>query len=108
MSDFHEQFAKRLKERRRDAHLSQREVGSLAGVSSEFVSRMERGLTLPALETFVRVCAALGTTPNELLLERPYSSEMEALSARLSSGDSDAAKAALHAAEAILAYEPPR
>ena len=105
MSAFHDKFARLLKTRRTQARLSQRVVAERAGVSSEFISRMERGLTLPALDTFVRLCTALGTTPNDLLLDRPYSSDVEALNARLASSPADVAKSAVHAAEAILAYQ---
>ncbi len=104
MSDFHDRFARLLKDRRSQAKLSQRVVAERAGVSSEFISRMERGLTLPALDTFVRLCDALGTTPNDLLMERPYSSDLEALNARLASSPPEATRSAIHAAEAILAY----
>lgn len=105
MSDFHDRFARLLKDRRTNARLSQRVVAERAGVSSEFISRMERGLTLPALDTFVRLCNALGTTPNDLLLEQPYETPVEALNARLRSSTPEAARSAVHAAEAILAYE---
>ncbi|MEM6955656.1 MAG: helix-turn-helix transcriptional regulator [Myxococcota bacterium] len=104
MSTFHDRFARLLKARRTAARLSQRVVAERAGVSSEFISRMERGLTLPALDTFVRLCDALNTTPNDLLLDRPYTTAMEALNARIRSSTPEAARTAVHAAEAILAY----
>lgn len=104
MSHFHQRFAKLLKEKRSQARLSQRVVAERAGVSSEFISRMERGLTLPALDTFIRLCDALNTTPNDLLLDRPYATEVEALNARLASSPPEAARHAVMAAEAILAY----
>ena len=107
MSEFHEHFARFLKAGRRRARLSQRAVAERVGVSSEFISRMERGLTLPALDTFVRLCRALGTTPNSLLLERPYSSDVEKMNANLACSSPDRVKLAVLAAEAILAYDPP-
>lgn len=108
MSDFHDHFSALLKQRRKLANLSQRVVAERAGVSAEFISRMERGLTLPALDTFSRLCDALVCTPNDLLLDKPYADEVEALSARLSSSAPDVARAAVYAAEAILAYVPER
>lgn len=108
MSDFHAHFASLLKLRRQHARLSQRLVAERAGVSAEFISRMERGLTLPALDTFTRLCEALDCTPNDLLLDRPYADEVEGLTAKLSSSPPELATAAVYAAEAILAYEPLR
>lgn len=102
MSEFHKSFAVRLKKCRKRAALSQRELAHRAGVSGEFISRMERGITLPAMETFSKMCAALGCGPNELLLDGRRDA-VSGLEGRLAAASPDTAKMAIRAAEAILA-----
>jgi transcriptional regulator with XRE-family HTH domain len=50
----------RLKELRRDAEMSQREVGLLAGIHRPIICRIERGQHTTSFETVCRYAAALG------------------------------------------------
>ena len=51
--------------------MTQRELAESARLSPEFVSRIERGVTSPSLDTLVRICRALECTPNDLLMAEP-------------------------------------
>jgi len=96
-------LARQLKRQRRRARLTQRDLAEIASLSPEFVSRIERGVTSPSLETFLRLCRALGCTPNDLLL--PEATEaVTHFGDRLRGSDPETARRAIHAAEAILAY----
>ena len=97
-------LARQLKRQRRRSRLTQRELAENARLSPEFVSRIERGVTSPSLDTFVRICRALECTPNDLLLTEP-SDVVANFSDRLRGSDPETARRAIHAAEAILAYE---
>ena len=48
--------------------LSQDVVSGFAGIGRTHLSAIERGLRKPTLETFVRVCDALGVKPSELMV----------------------------------------
>jgi len=52
---------------RRQAGLSQGELGKQAGVSQPKVSQFEKGQALPPLEVFVGFCKALEARPDQLL-----------------------------------------
>ena len=47
--------------------LSQDVVSGFAGIGRTHLSAIERGLRNPTLETFVRVCEALGVKPSDLM-----------------------------------------
>jgi len=66
-----EQMAERLGRNlfllRRQAGLSQGELGRQAGVSQPKVSQFEQGVALPPLEIFIGFCQALEASPDQLL-----------------------------------------
>jgi y4mF family transcriptional regulator len=51
-----------VRERRRASHLSQRELGELAGVGTRFVSELERDKPTVRLNTVNKVLAVFGKT----------------------------------------------
>src|SRR5689334_6794794 len=51
--------------------LNQLEVAGRIGISSEAYGRLERGLMMPRLATFLRLCEVLSVEPNDLLLVSP-------------------------------------
>jgi transcriptional regulator with XRE-family HTH domain len=51
--------------------LNQSEVAERVGISNEVYGRLERGLMMPRLATFLRMCEVLAVEPNELLLASP-------------------------------------
>jgi transcriptional regulator with XRE-family HTH domain len=56
-----------LRAKREKLGISQEELAELAGVDRTYVSILERGLKSPTLETFERICSALGTLPERVL-----------------------------------------
>lgn len=46
---------------------TQDDAAERAGISSEFYARIERGGTMPSVPTLVRICGALGVSPDALL-----------------------------------------
>jgi transcriptional regulator with XRE-family HTH domain len=61
-------FGEALREKRRDAGISQRELADKIGVDFSYISKVENGrLPPPAADTVVKICRVLGTKPEELL-----------------------------------------
>lgn len=61
-------FGKRLRLLMRTQHWSQHDLAHKTGISQSFISTICRGEKLPSLESAMRICEALGVTPNDLLL----------------------------------------
>jgi transcriptional regulator with XRE-family HTH domain len=63
-------FASRLKAARLSrGYLSARQFARAIGIDENRYTRYERGEIEPGFAILLRICTALGTTPNELLLE---------------------------------------
>jgi transcriptional regulator with XRE-family HTH domain len=61
-------FGTILREKRRAAGLSQRQLADRAAVDFSYISKLENGrLAAPAAETIARLCEILGCPPEELL-----------------------------------------
>ena len=58
----------RLAQRRRELGLKQFELAEKAGLSNNYLSSIERGWSIPSLETFATLCLALNTSPDYFLL----------------------------------------
>ena len=56
-----------LAETREKKRLSQEVVSGLAGIGRTHLSAIERGLRKPTLETFFRLCQALGERPSHMM-----------------------------------------
>ncbi len=69
--------AKRLKEERRKAGLTQLELSMRAGVSQNMIAYIERGDRNPALRTVMKICNALNIRLSDLLndIESPNESK---------------------------------
>jgi transcriptional regulator with XRE-family HTH domain len=61
------EFAKRVREARGKAGLTQWEAAERMGIATEVYGRMERGLLLPSLPTLLRLCTVLKVDANALL-----------------------------------------
>lgn len=59
----------RLRSLRKASHRTQDDVSTAIGLTTEAYARIERGLSLPSFPTLLRLCAALETRPDVLLLE---------------------------------------
>ena len=60
-------FGSELKARRDASGFSQAALAAESGLSEDFVSKMERGLRQPALETMLRLGEALGVPASSLM-----------------------------------------
>ena len=58
-----------LRAKREHLGFSQEKIAELAGVDRTYISILERGLKSPTLETFERICTALGTLPERVIAE---------------------------------------
>ncbi len=45
---------------RKDAHLTQAELAARIGVDKSYISRIEKGVTVPSVATFYRLVSAMG------------------------------------------------
>ena len=52
---------------RRERGLTQEQLGEMIGVASNSISRIERGLLIPALPTLIDICNALETGADTIL-----------------------------------------
>lgn len=62
-----ERFAANLICARKDAGLTQEEVGVRAGLHQTEISELERGLRVPRMDTLVKLCGVTGVEPNALM-----------------------------------------
>jgi len=62
-------IGKRIKRFRINAKLSQSQLAEKAEIDTNNLSRIERGLITPSLDTVLKLSDALGITPNDILLE---------------------------------------
>ena len=65
--DYHE-IGQRIALRRKALGLWQTEVCERCDINSNYLSNIERAVSIPSLEVFMRICTALDTTPDVLLL----------------------------------------
>src|SRR5690349_7535330 len=78
-----QELSVRLRRRRLEIGLSQSKLAERVDVSAEFISRLERGATLPSLPTLMRLCSALGCSPDDLLVGKRKADRFEQLRDRL-------------------------
>jgi len=53
-----------LLEARKKAHLTQEDLAKRIGADKSYISRIERGVTIPSVATFYRIINSLGLTVN--------------------------------------------
>lgn len=61
-------LGKRLAELRKQKKLTQEKLAEKTGLANNYISNIENNRSIPSLETLVKLCDALGVTPNEILL----------------------------------------
>jgi transcriptional regulator with XRE-family HTH domain len=67
MDNTHEILMRRLKELRAKRKLSQEELAERAGITSQYLSRLENGRHDPSLSVLVKLANALGVKVGKLL-----------------------------------------
>jgi transcriptional regulator with XRE-family HTH domain len=99
----------RLRNGRKAAGLTQALLAQRSGVSTELVSRIERGRCLPSVPTLVAFARALGSTPNELLgFQSEDAPEVTALLTLLRGLPASRRREIHRIAEALATYERQR
>lgn len=63
------QLGTRLRSLRKRVHWTQETLSERIGLTAEAYARIERGLSLPSFPTLLRLCNALDTRPDVLLLD---------------------------------------
>lgn len=62
------ELGKRIAARRKALGLKQNKVNEMAGLSDKYLSNIETARSIPSIDVLMRICAALDTTPDSLLL----------------------------------------
>lgn len=65
------QLGERVRQKRKDCHLSQETLAEKVGISVNTVSRIEGGQAAISIEIFVKLVEVLGADANELLGKNP-------------------------------------
>lgn len=61
------ELGNRIRDRRREIHLSQEKVAEKAGISTNTISRIEGGQSAMSIEIFMKLVEILGVDANQLL-----------------------------------------
>jgi len=58
----------RVARRRKALHQTQAKIAEQCGISDQYLSNIERAVSIPSTEVIMRLAAALDTTPDEFLV----------------------------------------
>ena len=61
-------IGKRIRQRRLEMHLKQKDLAEMLDVSNNHISNIENGASMASLDLFVRICDALKVTPDYIVL----------------------------------------
>ncbi|MDE7229907.1 MAG: helix-turn-helix domain-containing protein [Oscillospiraceae bacterium] len=64
----YKEVGKRIADRRRELGLKQWQVNEMAGLCNNYISNVERATTVISIDVLMKICMALETTPDALLL----------------------------------------
>jgi transcriptional regulator with XRE-family HTH domain len=76
MTQLRTQFAERLKTLRIEKQLTQEQLAKLTGLSTSFISSMERGINAPSFETLESLAKALDVPAKDLFDFDSYGPEI--------------------------------
>ncbi|KJS87825.1 MAG: transcriptional regulator [Clostridiales bacterium 43-6] len=62
------QLGKRIAKRRKVLNLTQDDVAEATELSNNFISNIENNHSIPSVETLMKICKVLNTTPDYFLL----------------------------------------
>lgn len=65
--DYHE-IGRRIAKRRAQVKMTQAKVAELCGISEQYVSNIERSVSIPSTEVIMALAHVLETTPDEFLV----------------------------------------
>lgn len=102
----YKEVGKRIADRRRELGLKQWQVNEMAGLCNNYLSNIERATTVISIDVLMKICAALNTTPDALLLDAITSDEdndyLKSMTSRLRQMSSKQARLALSLMDWIL------
>ena len=64
----YKEVGRRIADRRRELGLKQWQVNEMAGLCNNYLSNVERATTVISIDVLMKICMALETTPDALLL----------------------------------------
>lgn len=64
----YKELGRRISARRRELGLKQWQVNEMAGLSDKYLSNIERATSVLSIDVLMKLCDALETTPDALLL----------------------------------------
>lgn len=62
------ELGKRIAARRKALGLKQNKVNEMAGLSDKYLSNIETARSIPSIDVLMKICTALDTTPDSLLM----------------------------------------
>jgi transcriptional regulator with XRE-family HTH domain len=68
MSIDYRDLGKRIAKRRKVLNLTQEDVAEATGLSNNFISNIENNYSIPSIDSLLKICEAIDTTPDYLLL----------------------------------------
>ncbi|MGN1421968.1 MAG: helix-turn-helix domain-containing protein [Oscillospiraceae bacterium] len=102
-------LGKRIAARRRELGLKQYQVNERAGLSDKYISCIETAKSIPSIDVLMRICDALETTPDHLLLGTVSDTESESfdrqISERISELDTESKKFIMDILELTVKYK---
>ena len=105
-------LGKRIARRRRELGMKQYQVSERAGLSDKYISCIETAKSIPSIDVLVRICDALETTPDMLLLGAVSNTDRESyerqLIKKLQRLDSAARQLAIEMLDKFVQYEQDR
>lgn len=104
----YKEVGKRIAERRRELGLKQWQVNEMAGLCNNYLSNVERATTVISIDVLMKICAALDTTPDALLLGAVVDEDndyLRSMTNRLKQMSSQQARLALSLMDWILSQK---
>lgn len=102
----YKEVGKRIANRRRELGLKQWQVNEMAGLCNNYLSNVERATTVISIDVLMKICAALNTTPDTLLLNAVTSDDdndyLKSMTSRLRQMSSKQARLTLSLMDWIL------
>lgn len=68
MEQYYIEMGQRIKLRRKELKIKQKEMAKYLGISNNHISSIENGRQKPSFDTFINICKKLEVTPDYLLL----------------------------------------
>lgn len=105
----YKEVGKRIALRRRELGLKQWQAEQRAGLSDKYLSNIERATSVLSVDVLMRICAALETTPDEILLGAVVDNEendyLRSMTNRMKQMSSQQARLALSLMDWILSQK---